>query len=202
MRLSVSRKNICLILVGSAVQAFGIYNIHSVSGVTEGGEIGLMLLLFHWFSISPAVSSMVMDVALYALGWRTLGKDFLIYSGIACGSFSLFYALLERFPRLWPELSAHPFFAALFGAVFIGIGVGLCVRGGGAPAGDDALAMILTHRFGWSMQRIYLVSDVVVLALSLTYIPLQRIAWSLFSVVLSGQIIGWVQKSKRPEEAA
>ena len=101
---------------------------------------------------------------------------------------------MEQFPPLWPEIYAHPLIAALAGALFIGIGAGICVRAGGATAGDDALAMSLNRITGWSIERIYLISDLTVLLLSLSYIPLQRIAWSLLTVVLSGQIIGWIQK--------
>ena len=44
------------------------------------------------------------------------------------------------------------------------------------------------------IQWIYLVSDLTVLGLSLTYIPLRRIGYSLLTVILSGQVIGWIQK--------
>ena len=67
-------KNIITTLVGSAILAFGLFNIHSFSGVTEGGVLGLTLLLHNWFGISPSVSSVVMNVACYALGWKLLGK--------------------------------------------------------------------------------------------------------------------------------
>ena len=84
--------------------------------------------------------------------------------------------------------------AALLGALFIGIGAGLCVRAGGATVGDDALSMSISHKTGIPIQRIYLVSDLSVLALSLTYIPLQRILYSLLTVMISSKIVGWVQR--------
>ena len=87
-----------------------------------------------------------------------------------------------------------PLLAAFAGAPFIGIGAGLCVRAGGAIAGDDALAMALQHITNLPIQWLYLISDLSVLLLSLTYIPLDRIQWSVLTAVLSGQIIGWIQK--------
>ena len=80
------------------------------------------------------------------------------------------------------------------GALFIGIGAGLCVRSGGATTGDDALAMSISHKARIPIQNFYLISDLTVLALSLTYIPLRRILYSLLTVILSGQIIGLIQK--------
>ena len=190
----------CIIaFLSSAFQAFGMYNVHALSGVTEGGVLGLTLLLDHWFAISPAISGFILNAACYILGWRTLGKTFIGYSLIAAGGFSIGYGICELFPPLWPGIAAHPLLAAVVGALFIGIGAGVCVRIGGATCGDDALAMSLSHILKTPIERIYLVSDLTVLGLSLSYIPFRRIIYSLITVILSGQIIGWIQKIKGKE---
>lgn len=181
----------------SAFQAFGMYNIHALSGVTEGGIFGLILLLHHWLGLSPAFTSLILNGGCYLLGWKTLGKEFIGYSIVATLGYSIGYRICEQFPPLWPGIAQLPLLASLTGALFIGIGAGLCVRVGGATSGDDALAMSLTHLTGIPIQRLYLISDLIVLALSLSYIPLQRIGYSLLTVILSGQIIGWMQKGKK-----
>ena len=193
----ISRKKIAYCaaaLLGSGILAFGIYEIHAVSAVTEGGVLGLTLLLDHWFGISPAVSGLLLNLICYGFGWRMLGKDFLFYSALSAGGFSLVYSFLERTEPLWPQISSMPLAAAFLGAIFVGVGVGLCVRSGGAPTGDDALAMSLSRLLKTKIQYVYLVSDLAVLLLSLSYIPWQRIGYSLLTVILSGQIIGWLQK--------
>ena len=181
-------------LAGSAILAFGLYHIHAFAAITEGGVLGMTLLLQHWLNISPAVSGLALNAACYAFGWRVLGRDFILYSAVAGGGFSLFYAVFEQFPPLWPQLAQQPFAAAVLGAVFVGVGVGICVRADGAPSGDDALAMGLSRLTGLGIQWIYLASDLLVLGLSVSYLPLPRLGWSLLTVVLSGQIIGWIQK--------
>ena len=182
----------------SAFQAFGMYHVHNLADVTEGGVLGLTLLLEHWFSVSPAISGAILNGACFLLGWRILGREFIAYSLFAAAGFSLGYGFFEQFPPLWPQLVNYPLLAALLGALFIGIGAGLCVRAGGATTGDDALAMSISHATRIPIQHLYLVSDLTVLALSLTYIPLRRILYSLLTVVLSGQIIGLLQK--RPKK--
>ena len=87
-------------------------------------------------------------------------------------------------------------------ALFIGVGVGLGVRMGGASGGDDALAMSIEKLTGIGIQWVYLVEDLIVLTLSLSYIPLRRIAYSLLTVILSGQLIGLVAKKKPAEPEA
>ncbi len=186
--------NCVVAFLSSAFQAFGMYNIHALSSVTEGGVFGLTLLLHHWLGISPAISSFLLNAACYLLGWKTLGKDFIGYSIIAACGYSIGYAVCECFPPLWPGIADMPLTASVVGALFIGIGAGLCVRSGGATSGDDALAMSLTHLTKIDIQWIYLASDLLVLTLSLSYIPFRRIIYSLLTVILSGQIIGLIQK--------
>jgi len=192
------RRGIAFNFIGSAILAFGIYNIHSVSGVTEGGALGLTLLFEQWFGVSPSVTNLLISTACYFFGWRMYGKDFLVYSAFAAGGFSAFYAVFERFPRLMPGIAAHPFWAAIIGALFVGVGVGICVRYGGAPNADDALAMSLEKKTGIPIQWLYFISDITVLALSLTYIPVTRIVWSLITVFISGQLIGIISKARIP----
>ena len=194
MLFGLKGKNCIMSILGSAILAFGLYQIHSFSGVTEGGVLGMTLLLHHWPGISPAISGLVMNLACYIMGWRLLGREFILYSVISGGSFSAFYALFEQFPPLWPKLAQYPLLAAVFGALFVGVGVGLAVRAGGAPGGDDALAMSVSHVTHWNIQWVYLMSDLIVLGLSISYIPLRRLGYSLLTVILSGQLIGWVQR--------
>lgn len=197
--MKLKPKNCVIAFFSSAFQAFGIYNIHALSDITEGGVLGATLLIDHWLGISPALTSLILNILCFGLGLKTLGRAFIAYSLIAALGYSTGYFLCEQFPPLWPGIASYPLIAAVAGALFIGIGAGLCVRAGGATTGDDALAMSLSHITGIGIQWIYLISDLTVLLLSLTYIPFRRIAWSLLTVILSGQIIGWIQKMDTKE---
>lgn len=194
MRYKFPCAKLCIAFLAGAFQAFGMYHIHAQADITEGGILGLTLLLEHWLHLSPAVSGAILNGACFFLGWRLLGKNFLLCSGVSAGGFSIGYALFSLFPPLFPGIGNLPLAAALGGALFIGIGAGVCVRCGGATCGDDALAMSLSHLTNIPIQWIYLASDLSVLAASLSYLPPKQLLWSLVTVVLSGQIIGLIQK--------
>ena len=196
MLSKIKPKNCLIAFFSSALQALGMYNIHALADITEGGVLGAVLLIDHWLHISPALSGFLLNAACYLFGWKTLGKEFIAYSLVAACGFSSAYGICEQFPPLWPGIASYPLAAAILGAVFIGVGAGLCVRAGGATSGDDALAMSVSHITKVPIQWVYLVSDLTVLLLSLSYIPMGKIAYSLLTVVLSGQIIGWMQKER------
>lgn len=189
----VNAKTLAVLLLGAMICSFGIHNIHQRTGITEGGVIGLMLLLEHWLKISPAYITPVLDIACYLLAFKFLGGKFIELSVIATLFISGFYKIWELFPPMLPDLSAHPLLAAILGGVFVGIGVGLIVRQGGSSGGDDALALTISRVLGWRLSRAYLFTDFTVLLLSLSYIPLSRIAFSLVTVTVSSHLIDWVK---------
>ena len=111
-----------MLIGGAGILAFGLYNVHRQSGITEGGVLGLVLLLDHWLGITPAVVSPVLDITCYLIGFRFLGKEFAKSSLAASLGFACWYGLFEQFPPLLPSLGGHPIVAAVVGA---------CAGGGG-----------------------------------------------------------------------
>lgn len=142
-------KRIAMILLGTAILSFGIHNIHQRTAITEGGIIGLVLLINHWLGVPASVASPLLDAASYALAFKFLGWDFLLSAGVASVSLAGFYRIWECLPPMLPDLTPWPLAAALLGGVFVGVGVGLIVRQGGSSGGDDALALVIHKLTGW-----------------------------------------------------
>lgn len=200
MKKDISLRSCAVAFLSAGFLAFGMYHVHSVADITEGGVLGAVLLIHHWLRISPALSSLVLNALCYLFGWHTFGKSFVVYSIAAALGYSVFYFVCEQFQPIYPQIAEMPLLASVVGSIFVGIGSGLCVRVGGATSGDDALAMSLSKVTKVPIQWIYLVSDLVVLVLSLSYIPLSRIVYSLLTVILSGQIIGLLQKGSAAKQ--
>lgn len=192
----IATKMILFLLLGAVICTFGIHNIHQRTNITEGGIIGLMLLIEHWFHISPAYITPVLDIACYILAFKYLGVNFIKLSVIATLFISGFYKIWELFPPMLPDLSVYPLIAAILGGIFVGVGIGLIVRQGGSGGGDDALALTISHALRWKLSRSYLFTDVVMLVLSLTYIPVIKILFSLITVTVSSHLIDWIREYK------
>ncbi len=193
-------KKILLIMLGAMIYTFGVHNIHQRTNITEGGVIGLMLLIEHWLQMSPAYITPILDLACYLLAFKFLGGNFIKVSIISTMFVSGFYKIWELFPPMLPDLSEYPLIAAVLGGIFVGVGVGLIVRQGGSSGGDDALALTISYILHWRLSRAYLFTDTVVLVLSLTYIPVARIVFSLITVNLSSLLIDWIQEYRSREE--
>lgn len=192
----------CSLICGAGILAFGLYNVHSRCDVSEGGVLGLSLLLYHWLGISPGLSTFLMDLAAIAAGTVVLKNSFLFDSIFAAACYFLWYSVFERFDYVLPNLAAYPLAAAFVGGIFVGVGTALMVRYGCGAGADDSLALIFQAKTGKSLTIFYVMSDLTVLCLSLSYIPFKRIFWSLVTVMVSSAVISLLCKIKSNEAPA
>lgn len=194
-----SWRRLGLIVLGAAIASFGLYNVHQQCGITEGGVLGTVLLVHHWTALPASLVTPVLDIACYLLALKILGSAFIKWSVVSTACVSGFFKLWELRPPVLPDLSGQPLLAAVLGALFVGVGVGLVVRQGGSSGGDDALALSISRFTGLRVSLAYLFTDLTVLGLSLTYIPFRRIAYSLVTVTISSWLIDFIQGGKKKE---
>ena len=185
-----------LIIIGSAIVAFGIYNIHSRCNIAEGGELGIELLIYNLLGISPAIISLLIDVTSYTLGTLVFGKKFLINAIIGTISYSFFYFAYEHMPMIFPDLSNQLLLASIVGGFLVGIGCGIVIRNGGACGGDDSIVLIISKTTRLPLSISYFLLDLIVILLSLSYIKVEQIGYSLLTAIISSLLIGYISKVK------
>lgn len=189
-------KNILLVCLGSFILAFGLYNFHYQNNITEGGILGILLLIKHVFNVSPSYSNIIIDFTLFAIGAKVFGKHFLYYSLLATVSFSISYRVIEMFNPLIPILN-NLLITAVLAGLFVGVGVGLVIIAGGAAGGDDVIALIGAKIFHCKISQIYLFTDITVLTLSfMVYLDLNEFICSLVTVCVSSFVIERLNKYK------
>ena len=185
-----SLKDISLILIGSTILAFGVYNFYYLNSITEGGVLGIILLLKNIFGFDVSVVGAILDIALLIMGFKMFGKKFFIYSVGASVGFSVLYDIFETVGPLVPQMGM--FTSAVLGGLSVGIGCGIMMRVGCASGGDDALAMIISKVTSLKLSTVYLITDGIVLLLSVSYIPAVQLVYSIVAVLISGKTIDFI----------
>jgi len=189
-------KDIIILLIGTLIVAFAISNIHSRYKIAEGGQLGIELLLFNWFDISPAISSLIIDIMMFSISFFILGKKYFNNAIIGTLLYSLFYFLFQNIPYLLPDLSHNLLLATIIGGTLVGIGCGFVVKSSGACGGDDSLALILSKITKLNISICYFILDLIVIFMSLTYLSGINIVYSLLTAVVSSYIIGLIYNKK------
>ncbi|RWR10423.1 YitT family protein [Siminovitchia fortis] len=187
-------KNILLILLGAAIFAFGLVHFNMQNNLAEGGFTGITLLLYFLFNIDPSYSNLVLNIPLFLVGWKLLGKKSFLYTVIGTVAVSVFLFIFQRFQIAIP-LEGDLFLAALFAGVFAGIGLGIIFRFGGTTGGVDIIARLVFKYKGISMGRTMFAFDATVILVSLlTYLNHKEAMYTLVAVFVGARVIDFMQE--------
>ncbi|MBY0165495.1 YitT family protein [Paenibacillus lautus] len=186
------------IIAGSAIYAFGLLYFIIPNELMEGGVTGITVLLNYAFNISPSISTMALNIPLFLVGMKILGKRQSVYTGLGIASLTLFLWLFELLidrGYVVPFQTEHDYIlAALYAGVTLGAGLGIVFRFGGTTGGSDIIARIINRKFGFSMGQIILSLDILIIGLSLFFIPLERILYTLVAVFIASKVIDFIQE--------
>ncbi|MGV2938458.1 YitT family protein [Mesobacillus sp. LC4] len=187
-------KNIFFILLGAAIFSFGLVHFNMQNNLAEGGFTGITLLLYFVFGWSPSITNLLLNLPLFFIGWKLLGRNVFIYTIIGTVGVSIFLAIFQKYQIQMP-LYEDLFLAALFAGVFIGIGLGIIFRYGGTTGGVDIIARLAQKYFGWTMGRTMFMFDFGVITLSLlTYLNYREAMYTLVVVFVGARVIDFMQE--------
>ncbi|USB34793.1 YitT family protein [Paenibacillus sp. YPG26] len=191
-------RTILPILLGTAIYAFGLLYFIIPNKLMEGGVTGITILLKYAFAISPSLSTLILNIPLFLLGWKVLGSRQIVYTGIGIGSLTFFLWLFELMIRkgwIVPFATQHDYIlASLYAGVTLGTGLGLVFRFGGTTGGSDIIARICNRKYGWSMGQVILALDVIIIGISLLYIRKEQILYTLVAVFIASKVIDFIQE--------
>ncbi|WP_240260165.1 YitT family protein [Clostridium perfringens] len=189
-------RSVLLIALGSSILAFGSYNFNYQNNVTEGGVLGLLLLVKNVFDISPSITNLIIDFSLFAIGSKFFGKKFLACSIFATFCFSVSYRFWESIGFLTPNFTNNMLVASVLAGIGVGVGAGIVLRGGGASGGDDVIALLGNKFTPLKVQHVYMLTDAIVLLMSLVYLDFKQIFFSIIAVCISGKLISVIYEYK------
>lgn len=173
-----------LIGIGSGIFAFGLVFVNMPNHLAQGGVTGLALILKALWGINPAYSTLALNIPILIIGGRLLGKRLLLYTIMGTLMLSGWLFVWQQFP-IRIDLEQDLLLAALVAGLLAGLGSGIIYKVGGTTGGGDVLARILEKR-GIAVSRSLFFMDVVVLTVSLSYLTLKPLLYTvIFSFVFT-----------------
>lgn len=168
-----------MVLVGCAIFALGFDLFLVPNSVNVGGVTGLAMVIQKLIGTgSLALISASINVPLFIIGYKQLGREFFFGSLLGMVASSIF---LEVF-LLIPTPNVEPLLATIYGGVLSGIGLGLVFSPGASTGGSDIITRMLKMRFReLKMGRIMLIIDLSIVVL--TGIVFQDINKTLYSAI-------------------
>lgn len=187
-------KNIFFILLGAAIYSFGIVHFNMQNNLGEGGFTGITLLLYFLWELDPAVTYFVLNLPIFFIGWKMLGKNTFLYTLIGTSAVSVFLAVFQIY-EFNISLQNDMMLASLFAGVFIGVGLGVIFRFGGTTGGVDIIARLVNKYFGWSMGNTIFLFDLIVITSSVFLIlDLAQGMYTLVAVYVGARVLDIIQE--------
>ncbi|HWO78236.1 MAG TPA: YitT family protein [Bacillus sp. (in: firmicutes)] len=182
-------QDISLILLGSLLFAVGISYFTIPNMLSEGGIIGITVIVHYLFGWSPGIVNLILNASLLLVGLKYFEKRTIIYTLITIGASSGFLYITEEFGR---QLTEDTLLAAIFAGLLVGAGIGFILRAGGTSGGTTILARLVNQLWGWSMGTIILVMDIIVVASSAFIIGLDKAMYTLIVVYIGAKAIDFI----------
>ena len=180
--------NLFLITSGSLICALAINGILIPHGFLSGGFVGATLIIHYLFPFLPvAALYFVLNIPVYFLGWKYIGRRFFIYSMAGMVIFSL--AMLWK-PFIIPV--HDKMLAAIFAGILSGAGGGIILKSYGSAGGMDILSIILLKRFSIRLGNSILALNVLILSITAYVFSMEEALYTLIFLFVSTQVLNVV----------
>ncbi|MBT8331694.1 MAG: YitT family protein [Deltaproteobacteria bacterium] len=176
--------NLFLIAFGGVILSIGIKSVAIPNGFVPGGFSGLSLLIYYIFGgLSPGSWYFILNVPLFIAGWLILSRRFFFYSLFGMVVVAVAIDLIPFVIPIEDRL-----LAALAGGTLIGAGAGIYLHSFGSVGGSDIIAIILNQKFNVRIGRYYFYFNLVLFSLSLKFLDLDIILYSLILTFIVAQV--------------
>jgi len=187
-------KNIFFIILGAAIFSFGLVHFNIQNELAEGGFTGITLILLFAFNWDPAIMNLILNIPMFIIGWKLLGKKVFVYTVIGTVAVSVFLKVFMIY-QIDIHLKDDMFLVALFAGLFIGIGLGIIFRYGGTTGGVDIIARLAHKYIGWSMGKTMFLFDALVILVSwAVYLDHRSMMYTLVALFVGARVIDFVQE--------
>jgi uncharacterized membrane-anchored protein YitT (DUF2179 family) len=179
--------DVFLIILGVMSAGFGLRGFLLPNKFIDGGAVGISLLISALTKISLPILLIVINTPFIIIGFRLIGKLFAVKTAIAIAMLALVVAFIP-----YPQITQDKLLIAIFGGFFLGLGIGLAVRGGGVIDGTEVLAIGLSRRLGLTVGDIILVINIIIFSAAAYVLSIETALYSMLTYLSASKTVDFV----------
>jgi uncharacterized membrane-anchored protein YitT (DUF2179 family) len=177
-----------LIALGILSAGMGIKGYLLSSHFIDGGVTGISMLLDYIFNWPIAITIPAINLPFIILGYFQLGLKFAIKTVIAIIGLSL---CLAFFP--YPDVTPDKLLTALFGGFFIGLGIGLAIRGEAVLDGTEIAAVLVSRDVSFlRVSDVILILNVIIFGIAVFFLGVEPASYSIIAYFTAARTIDFL----------
>lgn len=186
--LSNEIKNAVLILLGILSASMGLKGFLLSSHFIDGGVTGISMLLTHIFGIPLPYLLIIINLPFIFMGYKFMGRAFAIKSALAIVGLSVCLATIS-----FPDITPDKLLTAIFGGVFIGVGIGLAMRGGAVLDGTEIAAMLVSKSTQiLKVSDVILILNIIIFATAALFLGIEVALYSILTYFAAAKMIDFL----------
>ncbi|MEZ4792338.1 MAG: YitT family protein [Gelidibacter sp.] len=171
-----SLRTFLLKLLGVVCAVVAIKGFMIPNHFLDGGLLGVSILIHEFFHIDVSIPLILLNLPFVYIGYKKIGKNFAAHALI---SVILLGILLNVLPI--PTITNDHFLTAIFGGVFVGLGIGFVIRGGGVIDGLEVIAEYTNDQFGFSIAEIIMAINTSIFLIIAFYLGIEKAMYSILT---------------------
>ena len=187
-----------LITLGATLAALALEIFLVPNNIIDGGIIGISIMISYITKVKLSILTFVLNIPFLILGYKQLGKSFLIKAAYAMLVFSV---LLEQFKPV-PELTNDILLATVFGGLLLGIGVGFVIKFGACLDGTEVVAILINKKTSFSVGQVVMFLNFFIYSTSGLLFGWDRALYSILTYFITFKIIYMVSEGFEQAKAA
>jgi uncharacterized membrane-anchored protein YitT (DUF2179 family) len=186
-RFSYEVRDALQILLGVLSAGVGLQGFLIPNGFIDGGVMGISLLTNRETGISLSILILFINVPFLLLGYRQISRAFSIRSIIAISLLALAVAVIP-----YPVLTSDKLLVSIFGGFFLGVGIGLTIRGGGVIDGTEVLAIYLNRRTSLSVGDFILIFNIAIFSVAAYLLSIEVALYSILTYLSASKTVDFI----------
>ena len=187
-----------LITLGATLAALALEIFLVPNNIIDGGIIGISIMISYITKVKLSILTFVLNIPFLILGYKQLGKSFLIKAAYAMLVFSI---LLEQFKPV-PELTNDILLATVFGGLLLGIGVGFVIKFWACLDGTEVVAILINKKTSFSVGQVILLVNLVIYMVAGILFGWDRALYSIMTYFITYKLIDIVSEGLEQAKAA
>jgi uncharacterized membrane-anchored protein YitT (DUF2179 family) len=190
-RLKLTMKRMALdimfLTLGVLSAGFGLKGFLLPNKFIDGGAVGISLLIAEVSPFSLSAILILVSIPFIFLGWRTISWEFAVKTGIGIIALALVVAFVP-----YPEVTQDKLLISVFGGFFLGMGIGLAVRGGGVIDGTEVLAINVSRKTGISIGDIILIMNIFIFSIAAYVLSVEVALYSILTYLVASKTVDFI----------
>ena len=180
-------QDIFSVILGVIIAAFALKSFLVPNHFFDGGITGVSLLIHEIYHLNLAVLIVLFNLPLVAISYFSVGKRFAIRTFLSVVFLGLCLWLLPSI-----DITHDKLIVAIFGGVFLGIGIGLVMRAGAALDGIEVLALYTLKRTSFTITEIILGLNIIIFGIAALKFGIETSLYSVLTYFAATRTIDYV----------